>query len=227
MKPTFSVAVAMFLLAALSRPVDAASIVSSFDTNLEGWTTNDSGTFVQQAAGGNPGGFLFLDNSDLVIAQIIAPASFLGDLSGYIGGTFSFDGSLRGDGGQFFDGPAGIPGGVFLDYGIIQIIGPTITAQVDLLPGGATAPLGSWQTYSVGLNAAAWGLSSGDFATLMQNVTGIRITIEGLWGAEQEGIDNIRLQSATAPAAVPEPMSLILFGSGLAGLVARRRNRVG
>ena len=214
------------LLIALSSPVHATPIIieSTFDTSLEGWTTNDSGIFTQRPAGGNPGGYLFLDNCECTIAQILAPATFLGDLSAYVGGTFSFDGNLLGNGGSFFDGPNGIPGGVYLDYGIVQIIGPSISAQVDLLPNGATAPLDSWQTYSVALNAATWGLSQSDFLTLMQNVTSLRITVEGLWGAEQEGIDNVRLQGVGGPSVVPEPASLILLGSGLAGLELRRRS---
>jgi hypothetical protein len=207
------------------------TIVSTFTSGLEGWTTTDAGAvFTQVATGGNPGGYLSHDNSEQAIAQLLAPAAFLGDLSAFIGGTFSFDGNLLGAGGSFFDGPNGIPGGVFLDYGIIQLIGPTLTAQVDLLPGGATAPSGAWQTYSIGLNAAAWGMTSANFNTLMQNVTSIRITIEGLWGAEFQGIDNISLVSADvspSSSAVPEPASLLLVGVGLAFVGVRARRAQG
>jgi hypothetical protein len=104
------------------------------------------------------------------------PRRFLGDLSAFIGGTFSFDGNLLGAGGSFFDGPNGIPpAAVFLDYGIIQLIGPTLDSAGRSTACGATAPSGAWQTYSIGLNATAWGMTSANFNTLMQNVTSIRI----------------------------------------------------
>ena len=224
-----SAVAALALAAGTSTPVSASTITISslFTTSLEGWTTTDTlGTMTQQATGGNPGGFLSHDNSELIIAQLIAPAAFLGDLSAFIGGTFSFDGSLLGNGGLFFDGPNGIPGGVYLDYGIIQFIGPSLTAQIDLLPNGAVPPLGSWQKFSVGLNAAAFGLSSANFSALMQNVTGIRITIEGLWGNEIEGVDNITLQSPDT-AVVPEPATLGLLAAGLVAMVAATRRRTG
>jgi hypothetical protein len=202
------------------------TIVSTFTSGLEGWTTTDPGAVLTQvASGGNPGGYLSHDNSELAIAQLVAPAAFLGNLSAFIGGTFSFDGKLLGAGGSFFDGPNSIPGGPYLDYGIIQLIGPTLTAQIDLLPGGLTAPSGAWQTYSISLTAGAWGMTSVNFNTLMQNVTGLRITVEGLWGDEIEGIDNVRLVSVDDSTSVPEPASLLLVGIGVAlvGVRARRR----
>lgn len=68
-------------------------------------------------------------------------------------------------------------------------------------------------------------MTPGDFAALMSNVTAIRINIEGLWGNEIEGVDSIRLTSLDLDAvAVPESVTLLLLGSGLAGLVARRRS---
>jgi hypothetical protein len=204
---------------ALAAPI----VASTFDTGLEGWTTNDSGAFGHVVAGGNPGGHLRLDNCECMIAHILAPVAFLGDLSPFVGGSLSFDGNLLGAGGTFFDGPNGIPGGTFLDYGIVRMVGPTLSAQIDLLPGGATAPLQSWQTFSVALTAAAWGLSSGDFATLMQNVTSLSITVEGLWGAEVQGIDNIRL-SGPAPAA-PEPATLLLMTAAIVAGTTRPKTR--
>jgi hypothetical protein len=219
--------VALVVWAAFPTDLAAApiTILSSFNGGLEGWTTTDAGAVLSHAgAGGNPGGFLLHDNSEGAIAQLVAPAAFLGNLSAFIGGTLSFDGNQIGAGGSFFDGPNGIPGGVFLDYGIIQIIGPTLTAQVDLLPGGATAPAGGWQTFSIPLTAAAWNMTPSDFSTLMQNVTGLRLTIEALWGSEIQGIDNITLTSVDQPAVpVPEPASLLLLGSAAGWMLRRRR----
>jgi hypothetical protein len=207
-----------------AQSANATSIAATFDSGLEGWTTNDSGSFTHVSSGGNPGGYARLDNCECNIAQLLASAGFLGNLSAFIGGTLSFDGNLLGDGGSFFDGPNGIPGGTFLDYGIIRIVGPTLTAQRDLLPNGATPPFQAWQTYSIGLNGAAWGMSDGDFAALMQGVSSLTLTIEGLWGPEIQGIDNIRLESAVSP--VPEPGTLLCIGLGSGLLAALRRRAV-
>lgn len=40
-------------------------------------------------------------------------------------------------------------------------------------------------------------------------------------------LDNFSFGQANAPAAVPEPMTMILFGTGLAGIAARARRRKG
>src|SRR5580765_2189037 len=128
-----AVVAAVAFVGATSSPAVASTITSAFISGLEGWSTSDpSAVLTQSATGGNPGGFLYHDNSELAIAQLIAPAAFLGDLSAFVGGTFSFDGSLLAGGGSFFDGPNSIPSGPYLDYGIIQIVGPTLTAQIDL-----------------------------------------------------------------------------------------------
>jgi len=205
-----------------SAPAADADVLATFDNGLEGWGTADIlGITTHVATGGNPGGYFQHDNSELQFSILIAPEAYLGDLSGYIGGAFPFDGILLGDGGEFFNGPAGIPGGVFLDYGTIQIAGPAGTAQVDLLPGGTTPSLDGWQTYSIALTGAAWGLSDASFAAIMTDVTSLTINIEGLWGPEVNGVDNIALRGATL---VPLPGGLALFALSLLGLGAVRRS---
>lgn len=193
-------------------PAARADVVTTFDSGLEGWSMADTlGTTAHVGSGGNPGGFFWHDNSELLFSILHAPASYLGNLSSYVGGTFSFDGIQLGNGGIFFDGPNGIPGGVYLDYGTIQIVGSAGTAQVDLLPNGATPLLGSWQTYSIALTGAAWGLSDAAFLAILSDVTALTINIEGLWGPEINGVDNISLLGSTA---IPQPpaWSLLLLG---------------
>lgn len=210
-------------LLALAGPASAG--VVTFDSGLEGWTTLDTlGVTTHSAAGGNTGGYLRHDNSELLFSILVAPASFVGDLSGFIGGTFSFDGNQLDNGGAFFDGPGRIPNGnVYEDYGTIVISGPGGTAKVDLLPNGGTAPLRQWQTFGIALTGAAWGMSDTDFASIMGNVTSLTINLEGLFGPEINGVDNIALRPAVS--GVPEPQTLGLALAGLAGVALGARRR--
>src|SRR5258707_10918204 len=85
----------LFLVVALttmaSNAFGAAPIVSTFDTNLDGWTSQGTGTVVFDPVG-NPGGSAeyerFISFPDL---YAVAPAKFTGNLSAYDGQTFSFD----------------------------------------------------------------------------------------------------------------------------------------
>ena len=200
-----------FIICCLGVTCDLATaeIVSSFDSDLDGWTTNNTGLFQHQASGGSPGGFLFLDNDEIGIAHIFAPSKFLGDLSAFEGGAISFDGNLLGDGGAFFEAPN--------DYGVIQITGSAGTASLDLLPGGSTPALGSWATFSADLDASSWGVTQSEWTAILSDVTSLSISVEGLFGAEIQGIDNVRI------SAIPEPSGLALFGLGALGLLKRRR----
>lgn len=192
--------------------LDGAVISSRFDSDLEGWTTNDSGSFSQVATGGNPGGFLWLDNSELSIAQIQAPTKFLGDLSAYIGGKISFDGNLLGRGGNFFNGPDH----GYLDFGYVRISSPTIAVQIDLSPNGVTAPYQEWQTYSAVLDGDTWGVSDTDFGILMADVTAVSIVVESLFGSEVQGVDNVEITT------VPEPSTCMLLVIFLIGALTGR-----
>jgi hypothetical protein len=223
---TTRAAAAIALAVAIGSHANAQ--VATFDSGLEGWTTSDSlGSTTHSASGGNTGGYLRHDNSELEFSILLAPASFVGNLSSFIGGTLSFDGIQIEGGGQFFDGPNRIPdGNVYDDYGTIVISGPGGTAKVDLLPNGATPQLGQWQTYGIALTGAAWGMSDADFASMMANVQSLTINLEGLYGPEINGVDNIALRAGVAP--VPEPQTYALMLAGLAAVAfAARRRRAG
>jgi hypothetical protein len=198
------------ILALLTCQVASADIISTFDTDLDGWTTDNPGTFQHMSSGGNPGGFLFLDNDEQAIAHIFAPSKFLGDLSAFDGGLISFDGNLLGDGGIFFENPD--------DYGVIQISGTAGTATSDLVPGGATPPLNSWATFSADLDAASWGVTQSEWNAILSDVASIRISAEALFGAEVHGFDNVRV------TAVPEPSGFASLAT-MISLVWLRRKR--
>lgn len=160
----------------------AAAIQSTFDTDLEGWTTDNTGAFTHQASGGNPAGFLQLDNDEAGLAHVVAPAAFHGNLLALDGTTLAFDGQLVTGGGSFYQSGD--------DYGVVRISGGGTSAQLDLLPSGTTAPLGTWATFSVPFTAASFGVTPQTWNTILGDVTEVRLTIEALFGSEVEGIDN-------------------------------------
>ncbi len=205
------------LLIGLSLPLPAAAVcesgpvVSDFEVDLESWTAFSAAVFVQQPTGGNPGGHLYLDNSETQLAAILAPAKFRGDLRACIGGAFSFDGRMLGTGGSGYSNPN-------FDYGSLRITGPAGNMVIDLLPGpapGNAPPTDVWGHYSVPFTAATFGVSQVQFEAILANVTEVRLGVEALFGAEIQGIDNVRLAPVT-----PVPGLLPVGRLALIGLLA-------
>src|SRR4051794_26473977 len=58
-------------LLAMARVASATQITSTFDTDLDGWTSSSGGSMTFVTTGGNPGGFLRdldLDNTDMFVS---------------------------------------------------------------------------------------------------------------------------------------------------------------
>lgn len=245
------------------------TIVSTFDTDLEGWTAQgllvDTGNLFSPlslqenptdiahdagagAFGGNPGGFAhFLDDVDEPGSFASAPAAFLGDLSGYIGGTFSFEHRLFDEGSDatsiapyaiaFLSGDPGDVGlgNLNLDAYVAIFPGPDlgdadtgwVEVSAELTSGNMTpinaVDLGLFDVSLAGQTAGDFGLTTNaSFEDVMSDVTHILLSFElvdnnSTQTSEDGGIDNVRLE------AIPEPGSLVLLG--LAGLALVRRRR--
>jgi hypothetical protein len=183
-----------------------ATISSDFSAGTDGWTQAGATVFQQQASGGNPGGFLYIDNSEGAVTYLVAPAKFLGDLRGFDGGVLSFDGIQLGNGGS--------PWQSFEDYGHITFSGPGGSATLDLLPAPGQ-PGTTWTTYQATFSAANFGVSQSQWSAILANVTSVQLSVESLFGAEIEGIDNIAL--------VPEPSVGGLLGISSIALLTRKR----
>src|SRR5262245_7449754 len=197
---------ALVALIALARVASAAQIVSTFDTDLDGWTSSSGGSMTFATTGGNPGGFLRdldLDNTDMFVS---APAKFLGDKSAFAGGSVSFDGI------ELDTGP-----GDYQPYGTVTLRSGATSVQADLVPLGN--PTNAWGTFSIPLDATTFGAAPGTFASVLANLTAVEVLTESKVGlVETVGFDNFTLAT---PA--PEPTSAAAVVAVLMLACARSR----
>ena len=109
--------VAVASLAMATASAQAVTIISTFDSNVEGWTNGgtEGAVISQVGSGGNPDGYLQI-SSVQASTHLVAPAAFLGDLSAYDGGTFSWDGIA------IDEGTGGTPPGSY-GYGRVTVTG--------------------------------------------------------------------------------------------------------
>jgi hypothetical protein len=196
-------------LVMLASHAAAASIESTFDADLEGWTTSVGGDLAFVSTGGNGGGFLQQTDLDLSDMFVSAPAKFLGDLSSFLDGTLSFDArQVSGNGEKY------------APFGFVTIFngGNAISADI----AGPEAPSIDWTTFTVTLDAASFGTTSAAVADVLSNVTMMMVQLESQIGVvEVTGMDNFRLVST-----VPEPSTLALGVIGIAGAIFTRRRAV-
>jgi len=176
-------------------------IVSTFDTGTEGWSAIP--LFQHRPTGGNPGGFLFMDNPETDPVAVAAPAKFHGDLRAFDGGVLSFDGNMLRRGAEpdhrfWTDEEAAPYGG---NYGTVTIRGADgSTAKKDLEPG--LPPVGSWRTYTTPFTAQAFGMSLPAWLRLLASVTSITVSMEAIYGEEQQGFDNFIIRAMAPPLAI-------------------------
>ena len=186
----------------------AVTLESTFDADLEGWTTSTGGDVAFVSTGGNGGGLLQQTDIDLSDMFVNAPAKFLGNLSSYLNGTLSFDArQVSGNGEKY------------APFGFVTIFngGNAISADI----AGPEAPSIDWTTFTVTLDAASFGTTPAAVADVLSNVTMMMVQLESQIGVvEATGMDNFRLVSA-----VPEPSTLALGAIGIAGAIFARRRR--
>ena len=196
--------------------VSHGQIVSTFDSDAEGWTgSEDFGDFEWVTEGNPAGSITARDRGDGRIWKYRASSAYEGEKSAFFGGTLSWD-ILGVTGNQTSISPRAD----------VLIVGGGITIG---LAAGVQPLVGEWTSWSVTLDASEdWRLVS-DFAdaavsgrpvateaeiqSVLNDIEGLYIRGEYTNGADRTRLDNVEL--------VPGPGVLGVFG--LMGVAARRR----
>ncbi len=190
MKHFAMVTLSIALFAIASAAPGNAQVISTFDTDLDGWRILGDNTAVWQAAGGNPGGCL--DVNDLAVGSTnyaSAPSKFLGNWS-----AFTTSDSI------FFDiYEVNTSGGAWIAVHHVRIEGPGGAAWANDVRVVSPPTQGAWIHVRVLLTPAMWTLESGSWLGLLANVTSVRIFAEWVDGAETTWLDNIGISRTPVP----------------------------
>lgn len=191
-----------FLGTAQAQP----QIVSAFDSNLEGWTSNNTPAEWRARTGG---GYLYVDNNEIGVAAVSAPAKFHGNLSAYEGGTLSFDGNLFEALDRYWAEGEG------MNYGTVTISGPGGTVTKDLVAG--QPPTNQWIGYELLLIHDTFGIERPQWLAILSNVTSITVNIEAIYGREKNGFDNFSIKGATDKLTVLPRTAYLFMRKGQTG----------
>ena len=230
----------ILMLAMMAGALDAnAAVISTFDTDADGWTGmtfTNKGVFLNStlpgfnyhAADGNPGGYIStLDPGPSEAARLGAPSKFLGNQSAMLGGALAFDLTIDRSG-QVDQNPPpllliqnGTNSLLFINSPVPSVGGWT-SYVVPLAPQPPVTPLGAgWYSFIAGNSlATATAATQSNFDAVFANITHLSITgefINDSVNLDTVGLDNVALSAVPLPATLP----LLLFGLG--GLAAARR----
>ena len=187
---------------------------SSFDVGADGWF--GSGTaFSWENAGGNPGGYMQYDNNNpnYVNARITAPTEYLGNWLDLNVTDLFYDAKIFRTGSY-----------VSRHHYKVWISGPGGKAYWNGPMVSVTAT--DWLTLNARITESDWTVNSGSWNSILGDVTSLQITMAYYtnWAPfEITGVDNVELFSSMEP--VPEPATMLLFGTGLLGLLGFKRKK--
>jgi hypothetical protein len=181
-----------------------ADLASTFDTDAEGWGIYNNGAGAVPdyvSTGGNPGGFIKDTDGTGSTFYFIAPSTWSGDLSGYIGGTLSYEIIIVAGTGSHFDAndvriwdgdPAATSSAyLYWDSGI----------DPPKPPGEAWTPF-SVRITPNNLTVSRPTGSTATFDSIMADVYALHIRGDLLGATDTVGIDNVSLKAAS-PASIP------------------------
>ena len=192
----------------LGDPQPPSATISDFEIDLDGWTPNTPATpliaprilgitkgddrtarsgIARLATDGNPGGYLLIrDIEDQLRDYMVAPRKFLGD---YLA--------------------LGPEARLEVDRRHTSVSGAVRGVEVRLIGYGAayasiaSAPSSEWKRYSFGFQPENWVAVAGDktFEEVLRGVQRIEISVDEAAGAEESGLDNVRL--VVPPPVIP------------------------
>ncbi|MFC1822517.1 PEP-CTERM sorting domain-containing protein [Thermodesulfobacteriota bacterium] len=180
-----------------------ATLVSTFDTDADGWTILVGSIPVQHSStGGNPGGYIWGQDNLGAHTWFFSTTTWAGNWTSYIGGSLEFDINYISGSGSFLSEE-------------VRIYSHSDYAYWDT---SINPPKGSWTQYEVDLIASNFTISgTKTFNQIMADVTEIWIRGEYGVGVDKAGLDNVKV------APIPEPTTMLLLGSGIIGLAGIRR----
>ena len=225
----FSFGAAAVLL--LPGVLHAQVVLSDFSAGVDGWqkySGGDSGTTVSwTSTGGNGGGggLILNDAAQGINDYFDAPAKFLGNQAGFLGGSLSFDLEVS----QLPLDNTGAPNNDYPDAVVLtaNIAGNTVAIAHRL----ALAPVTTgFTSYAISLtDTSGWyvagglysnTISPGQMQSVLSNLTDLRILADWHNGVENDALDNVQI------AAVPEPSTLSLLSLAVAAAVLAALVRV-
>ena len=181
-------------------------VMSTFDTDADGWVF-DMSDQSWQSTGGNPGGYI-RNSADCATGLVTAPSKFLGDWAAMGATDLTYEIKI-------------------FDTGSICQIG-NYWGRIDG-PGGNAYWLGppappvpsDWLTLNVPITESDWTIESGSWNALLADVTQLRIATEfynNFTRQEITGFDNVSLNVVPVPGAV----ILGMIGLSVAGVKLRK-----
>jgi len=214
MKKLFFIGIVAFfivLMGSFHNIAFSTPMTSRFNHGDEGWTATGA-QITYESSGGNPGGYLNIEDTGGDTFIVTAPSKFYGNLSKFDGGFISYD--------VISIVPTLPLTSVGSGFGRIAILGGGSNATFDYAPNPPIPSNQSWTEYIAPMNAAAWNTTQENWEKILSNVTLMYIILEpNNWSTV--GFDNFEIKHHYQP--VPEPSTLFLLTTGLLGVVGLRR----
>ena len=179
-------------------------VITDFEDDYEGWVFNNTGGTSIQNSGGNPDGYCRITDKSNTTAYALSPPKFLGDWSSLSDSAeIMVDYKI-----SSYSGP------IFLGDYFIKISGPGGEASVSIDTTKVNEALDNWETFSFIITESVWDVQRGDWNSLLEEVTELKIMAEFIDGSEIVWMDNIKISDdPPQPEFSAEPLVTFCGGS--------------
>lgn len=208
----------ILLFSLLLSGTGAASVISTFDTDDEGWTVvgdGDDPSVQYFSTGGLPGGFIRRTDNTVSYMHFSAPAKFLGDLSRAAYISYDLLQTVTSNDDFWYYRVVVEGAGMMLLNQVQMPVNPNgwVHQTVYFQPVG-------WEVITHLGHTSGTAVTPEQFAAVLANVTGLHITGDlANMPVDIASLDNVELVETPEPSS----LSLLLLGS-LAILGGRRRS---